>query len=221
MGEPGAAASRGERVSAAPAAQSVDAFLAALASGKPIPGGGAAAALSGALAAALVAMVGRVTAARDASVEAAANAIVTEADDLAARLARLVTEDMDAYRSVVEARRSGGGPAMERALVRATEVPMALARRSRDVLALDETLAPVARKSALSDLAVAATLAWGALESGALTARANLADLPDADFARTSEDELRGLLDQGRALRLRLLETIAARARRGSPSSSA
>src|SRR5262249_56357178 len=120
------------------------------------------------------------------------------------RRGRLVAEDMDGYRNVVEARRSGGGPAMERALVRATEVPMALARCSRDVLALDDTLAPMARESALSDLVVAATLAWGALESGAQTARANLADLKDADFARTSEEELRALLDQGQALRLRL-----------------
>ena len=105
-------------------------------------------------------------------------------------------------------------PVDDEVIVRATEVPMALVRHSLGVLTLDDALAPIARKSALSDLAVAATLAWGALESGALPARANLAELPDAVFARTSEEELRGVLDQGRGLRLRCLETIAARHRR-------
>jgi methenyltetrahydrofolate cyclohydrolase len=193
----------------------VQEFLAALASGAPTPGGGAAAALCGAMAAALVAMVGRVTAARDSSVTGEMSAIVALADDLGGRLAGLMTDDMDAYRSVIEARRSGGGPeAIERALARATEVPMKLAAASRDVLALSETLAPLARRSALSDLAVAAALAWGALESGAATARANLAEVVDAELARSSETELTGLLANGQHTRHRLLETIRARAGR-------
>ncbi len=201
--------------------ESVDEFLAALASGAPTPGGGAAAALSGAMAAALVAMVGRVTAARDSSVADEASRIVAQADELEGRLASLVNEDVNAYRSVVDARRSGGPDAMERALVQATEVPMRLAAASRDVLALAETLAPLARRSALSDLAVASALAWGALESGALTARANLADVADAEFARMSESELTGLLASGQDARRRLLGTIAARAGRSLPTSSA
>jgi methenyltetrahydrofolate cyclohydrolase len=204
-----------EGSSGAPAVESVQEFLAALASGAPTPGGGAAAALCGAMAAALVAMVGRVTAARDSSVTGEMSAIVALADDLGGRLAGLMTDDMDAYRSVIEARRSGGGPeAIERALARATEVPMKLAAASRDVLALSETLAPLARRSALSDLAVAAALAWGALESGAATARANLAEVVDAELARSSETELTGLLANGQHTRHRLLETIRARAGR-------
>jgi formiminotetrahydrofolate cyclodeaminase len=194
--------------------ESAQAFLAALASDAPTPGGGAAAALCGAMGAALVAMVGRVTAARDSSVKGAASTIVTQADELQSRLARLATEDMDAYRGVIEARRSGAGPAAtERALVRATEVPIRLAKVSGDTLALGTILAPLARKSALSDLAVSAALLWGALESGVLTARANLASVTDTEFVRTSEDELAGLLTTGADARRRLLETVASRAR--------
>ncbi|HXJ81292.1 MAG TPA: cyclodeaminase/cyclohydrolase family protein [Candidatus Methylomirabilis sp.] len=205
---------KGDRASMALPAESVQEFLTALASGAPVPGGGAAGALCGAMAAALIAMVGRVTAARDASVKAETTAIVAQADELGEQLVRLATDDMDAYGRVVEARRSGSGPEMERALVRATEVPMMLARRCQDVLTLTEALAPRARRSALSDLAVAGTLAWGALESGALTARANLSELADAEFVRMTEGELRALLEHGRDTRHRLLETIAARAGR-------
>jgi formiminotetrahydrofolate cyclodeaminase len=163
--------------------------------------------------AALVAMVGRVTAARDSSVKGEANTIVTQADELESRLARLATEDMDAYRGVIEVRRSAAGPeAMARALVRATEIPIRLAKASGDTLALGAILAPLARKSALSDLAVSAALLWGALESGVLTARANLAHMTDAEFVRTSEAALGRLLATGAEARRRLLETVASRA---------
>jgi len=190
-------------------------FLTALGSGAPAPGGGAAASLCGALAAALVAMVCRVTAERDPSAASEVSPSMARADELWQRLASLVTDDMDAYRRVIDARRSGGGPdAVQRALTRATEVPLMLARGSRDVLALCESVAPRARASALSDLGVAAALAGGALESGVLTARANLADVTDARFARASEDELAVLLVEGREARQRVLETIASRTRR-------
>ena len=221
-GEPGrdrAAGSTSEGSTGAPVAEPAQEFLAALASGAPTPGGGAAAALCGAMAAALVAMVGRVTAARDSSVTGEVSRIVAQADDLGGRLAGLVREDMDAYRSVIEARRAGAGTdAVQHALARATEVPMKLAAASRDVLALGETLAPLARRSALSDLAVAAALAWGALESGAVTARANLAEVADAGLARRSETELTGLLANGQHARHRLQETIRARGGRSLAS---
>ena len=204
-----------QRPPVAPAAESMHEFLTALGSGAPAPGGGAAASLCGALAAALVAMVCRVTAERDPSTASEVSPSMARADELWQRLAGLVTDDMDAYRRVIDARRSGGGPdAVQRALTRATEVPLMLARGSRDVLALCESVAPRARASALSDLGVAAALAGAALESGVLTARANLADVTDARFARASEDELAVLLVEGREARQRVLETIASRTRR-------
>ena len=46
-----------------------------------------------------------------------------------------------------------------------------------------------------------------------LTARANLADVTDARFARASEDELAVLLAEGREARQRASETIASRTR--------
>jgi len=209
----------GPRPSDPLAAQSVQEFLSSLGSGAPTPGGGAAAALCGAMAAALVAMVGRVTAAREPSVERQASAIVAQADDLGGRLTKLVAEDMEAYERVIEARRSRGEPgAVVRALARATEVPIRLVTASRDVLALCETLAPLARPSALSDLAVAASLAWSALESGAFTARANLAEAAAPEAARMSETELSGLLASGQDARGRLSAALAARAGRGQPS---
>ena len=195
--------------------ESLPAFLTALASAAPAPGGGAATALCGALAAALLAMVGRVTVGHDPSETGEMGPLVARADQLAQRLAELVTEDMHAYEGVMAARRSGeGGDAMQRALARATETPLMMARSSRDVLVLCEAVAARARPRTISDLGVAATLAWGALEAAALTARANLADVTDARFARVAQGELADLLAQGRAAHERLSDTIAGRANR-------
>ncbi len=186
-------------------------FLGALASGDPTPGGGAAAALGGALAAALVAMVSRVTAARDPGARDEMTALATRADELRGRLTGLITQDMGAYRGLLDARRSRQPGEAERALRRATEVPLMIARDSQSVLTACETAATRARVSTLSDLGVAAALGWAALEAGALTARTNLGDLQDAPFVEDSERELDRLLTSGRDARTRMLDAITSR----------
>ena len=193
---------------------SLSAFLGALASGAPVPGGGAAAALCGALAAALAAMVGRVAIARDAVKADEASVLVEKADQLAGRLSALVGEDVRAYEGVVVAGRSNeGAGAVQRALVRATETPLMMARGCRDVLVLSEALAADARPRTVSDLGVAAALAWGALEAAVLTVRANLADVTDAGFVRATERELMDLLAEAGASRERTTATLASRGR--------
>jgi len=186
-------------------------FLGALASGDPTPGGGAAAALGGALAAALVAMVSRATAARDPGARDEMTAIAIRADELRGRLTGLVTQDIEAYRGLLDARRSRQPGEAERALRRATEMPLMIARDSQSVLTACETAATRARLSTLSDLGVAAALGWAALEAGALTARTNLGDLQDAPFVEASERELDRLLTSGRDARARMLDAITSR----------
>ena len=196
------------------AAQTVtdmQAFLAALACGDPTPGGGTAAALGGALAAALVAMVSRATGARDPATTDEMTAIAIRADELRGHLTALVTEDMEAYRGVVDARQSKLRDEVERALRRATEVPLMVARDTQSVLTLCAAVATRARKSTLSDLGVAAALGWAGLEASALTARTNLGDLQDASFVEASERELAGLLTNGHGARARTLDAITSR----------
>jgi methenyltetrahydrofolate cyclohydrolase len=205
-------ASTGEHGPTDAASQPVDVFLAELASASPAPGGGAAAALAGALGAALVAMVARVTAARDASAAPMMEQAVASADRLRATLTRLVTEDADAYRRLVQSRATPPGSATRAdALRSATAVPLSISRNSREVLALCEAVAPRARASAISDLGVAAVLAWAALDSGASTVRANLKSVTDTEFREASERELRTLLSDGEQARGRLSRMVAER----------
>ena len=194
------------------------ALLDGLASGAPTPGGGAAAALAGAAAAGLVAMVARVTAARESlgsAGDAVAKAAAT-ADRLRRRLTRLIERDAKAFGALLAARRTAAGASRaraQRALRGATAVPVDVARQSADVLLLGAALAPHARASTLPDLATAAALAGAALDAGAITARANLADLDDRVFVGRTAKELARLGATGRRARHRLAAALARRAR--------
>jgi methenyltetrahydrofolate cyclohydrolase len=205
-------ASTGEHGPTDAASRPMDVFLGELASASPAPGGGAAAALAGALGAALVAMVARVTVARDASAAPMMEEAVASADRLRATLTRLVTDDADAYRRLVQSRATPAGSARRAdALRSATAVPLSISRNSREVLALCEAVAPRARASAVSDLGVAAALAWAALDSGATTVRANLKSVTDEEFREASEREVRTLLFDGEQVRGRVSRLVAER----------
>src|SRR5262249_61278042 len=128
----------------------------------------------------------------------------------------------EAYRGLLDARRSRQRAEAERALRRATEVPLMIARDSRSVLSLCETAVTRARMSTLSDLGVAAALGWGALEAGALTARTNLGDLQDPAFVEDSERELAGVRTIGGEARARTPHGVTAPGgtRQGAPPAS-
>jgi formiminotetrahydrofolate cyclodeaminase len=79
------------------------------------------------------------------------------------------------------------------------------------VLSLGEAVAEEARASTLSDLGVACALAWAALESAALTARVNLAELADPGIARGWQGELDELLAEGRRARQHVSDVLARR----------
>jgi len=195
------------------AAVSIEAFLDELASGAPTPGGGSAAALAGALGAALVAMVCRVSAARDpGAAELAGTA--ARADGLRYRLADLATADALAYEAVLAARRLPAQTretAVQAALRRATEVPLDLVAVSSEVLGLCDEVAGAARASTLGDLGVAVALAGGSLEGGAVTVRVNLKESADAEFAKAAAERVADLIADGRARSERVARVTAER----------
>src|SRR3989454_12073949 len=87
------------------AGPSLDGWIDELAGGAPTPGGGSAAALAGTLAAALVAMVARLTGGRKAyaAVRGRGRDMLAEAEQLRGELRRLVDEDAAAYEGVSRA----------------------------------------------------------------------------------------------------------------------
>jgi methenyltetrahydrofolate cyclohydrolase len=168
---------------------SVKELTARLASSDPIPGGGSAAALAGAMGAALVAMVAELTIGRaDASDHQAQ--LIELRDSAVARqsaLLDLAEDDAAAYAAVIVARRMPKGDESERearqrilrtTMVTAAAVPLRTAQVAAEVLDMAGQIAPIGNPNAVSDAGVAAQLAGAAVRGALLNVRINLPYLP-------------------------------------------
>jgi formiminotetrahydrofolate cyclodeaminase len=159
--------------------QTVGDYLQALASTAAVPGGGSAAALAAALGAALISMVAKLSAKKASTDEdrETLTGLVPQFDQLLARLLELSQDDIDAYRAVIDARKSGAqGEALARAYERAAEVPLAAATQAAHGLALLPEVSKRAWEMTASDLAVGSEL----LETGLAGALGNVAiNLPE------------------------------------------
>src|SRR5439155_5915278 len=181
----------------------LDRWLDELASGAPVPGGGSAAALAGALAGALVAMVARLTIGRKAyaSVQQRVAEILAEADALRAQLRRLVDDDAAAYAKVSAAYRLPKDDprrtrAADEALVGAAQTPLAMARGAMRLLALAKEIGTIGNRNARSDALVAETLARAALAGAVENVRVNVASLSEPGLGKSLREEAEALVRQ-------------------------
>ena len=166
-----------------------------LATSDPVPGGGSASALAGAMGAALAHMVVELTDGRPAASahQETLTEIRTAAVAWQAELLNLAELDANAYDAVVRARRLPRESEVERdardvqvgaAISEATRVPLATALAASEVLDLARRLAPIGNRNAVSDVGVAGLLAAAALRGAALNVQINLPYV-------TADDKLR------------------------------
>jgi formiminotetrahydrofolate cyclodeaminase len=183
--------------------ETLDGFLAALASAAPAPGGGAAAALQVALGAAVVSMVCNLTIGKPRYAEHAPT--LADAADEAGRLrvaalaladadARAFTAVTDAYRlpKGTDEEKAARGRAVQQALHGATDVPLRTAAAAAEVVGLCRRILPGSNVNVISDVAVAAASARAALTAAAINVRVNLAAMTDA----AARDAAAGALDK-------------------------
>jgi len=198
----------------------VRAFDEELASASAAPGGGSAAALSGSLAAALVAMVCRLSLGRAdvAATDEELTETLAAADGLRSRLLELVDEDTAAFDAVMdavrlpktdEAERAARGAALTSATLGAAAVPLETLAAARQTLALAAALAGRANPATASDLGVAVQLARAAAEGALLNVAINLASLPAGDDADRYRRESQAEIAAARGLAAAAAATIA------------
>ena len=166
--------------------QSVSAFARSLADKTPVPGGGGAAALAGALAAALGSMVCRYTLGKPkyAAVEVDIERILAAADGLRLELLSCVEADAVAFEPLSRAyalpkdapdRQS----VMDRCLTAAAEVPLRVMRLAAQGIALQYELAQKGSVLIVSDAGAGAALFRAALYAADLNVRVNTKSLSD------------------------------------------
>ena len=187
----------------------------------PAPGGGSAAALGSALAAALVAMVCRYTQGRErfADVDRRVREVLREVEDLRRGLTGAVDEDADAYSGYARARKLPRGSdeevaaretAMRLALESSTLVPLRVARMSVRVLELALAAAELGSPQLVSDAAVAAELADAGRRAALVNVRLNARQLADDAFGRDVRAQA-AAAEEASGLRQRVVDVAAER----------
>lgn len=181
--------------------QSVRGFLDRLASKDSTPGGGSAAAIMGAMGAALVSMVCNLTIGKK-GFEAQGKElerVLREAEALRGRLTAMIQADSDAFDRVMTAyalprvddgEKAARAAAIQIALKQATDVPLACARACAEVIALCKTAGELGNKNVVSDAGVGVMAAYAALKSAALNVYINLGAIKDEAFAAERRAEI-------------------------------
>jgi formiminotetrahydrofolate cyclodeaminase len=176
---------------------SVRDLLDAFSSTAPAPGGGAAAALTGALGVSLLLMAAGIRSSRPG--ESSGVSELADATDrlrsLRPTIESLADRDAEAYTSVITALRMPADSgerrkaALDSAIRAATDVPLEIMRTSRRALREAPVVATYSIRSTHGDVGVAIELLRSAVRSAGVTIDANLASLKDAEYASAVKTE--------------------------------
>lgn len=190
--------------------ETIGKFLDELASSAPTPGGGGAAALSGAMGAALVSMVCNLTIGKK-NYEAVSEDLkktLARAEALREELTKGIDEDVVAFNTLMGAyglpkatdeEKAARTAAIQEALKTATLAPLATCKVCYEVIALSKEAADKGNLGVISDAGVAVLAANAGLRSCALNVFINAKSIKDRDFAETQLAEVNALLAKAAA----------------------
>lgn len=199
--------------------QSLSEFLDVLAGPASAPGGGSAAAASGAMGAGLVSMVCNLTIGKEkfAEIEPRMKEILTKSEALRQQLTRMIQEDVDAFESVMtafqlpkttDAEKTARSEAIQQGFKKAAQAPLQTARACAEVIDLAQTAAKLGNPNVASDGGVAVLCAQAGLKGAALNVLINLSAIKDHDFVQEYRAELDQILIGHDALANELYQTI-------------
>jgi len=185
--------------------KSIDVFLNELASRQATPGGGSAAAVMGAQAAALISMVCNLTIGKPkyAEVEADMIRLLSQSEDLRAQLTAMIKADMEVFDQLMacyglpketDEQKAARSVQIQAVLKAATLVPLDCARACAKTIELSQIAAEKGNTGVVSDAGVAVMCGYGALKSAALNVYINAGSIKDREFAEAKLVELEQIL---------------------------
>lgn len=192
-------------------------FLTALASAAPTPGGGGAAAMAGALAAALASMVGNLTVGKErfAKQEAEVKELLEQAELVRTELLQLAEDDAKVFDSFMvcyklpkatDEEKVARTQAVRMAAKQAAAVPLAIAQKALLVLQLADRLVTIGNPGVITDGACSALLARAALRCADYNVRINLQLTKDDVYNAEVSRELATMQEQAARLEAKVLQ---------------
>jgi formiminotetrahydrofolate cyclodeaminase len=191
-----------------------DEFLERLASKEPVPGGGGAAALGGAIGAALTSMVANLTVGKEKflSVEGEMIRLAAASKYLRKELLQLVQEDASVFEAFMKCYKMPKATDLEKELRQikiqeaakmAAEIPLKIGEKALAVLLL---AAELGNPAVITDAAVAALMARAAVRSAVYNVKINLNLISDQDYCSVLVERIAALEQEALSAEKNILE---------------
>jgi formiminotetrahydrofolate cyclodeaminase len=191
----------------------IEEFLNAAAAKQPTPGGGSAAALTGALAASMGEMVLNYSVAKKGleNYRPELTEALHEVRNAREMMTQLMLEDQGAYEAMSAAKKlPASSPERLEAIMLGVRVPMTIAGTALAILELAEKVAGKVNPNLLSDLAVCAELSMAAARSAIYNVRVNVPEV-DTEEQKNIEETCATLLTQSTESIKRVIPAIMSR----------
>ncbi len=183
-------------------------FNEVLASKAPVPGGGGAAAMGGAIGMALSNMVGNLTIGKKkyADVEDEAKELVERGSKVIAALEALVDKDAEVFKPLskaygmpreTDAEKKLKAETMEACGKTACSVPLDIMRQAYEGIKIHRRMGDIGTMIAISDVACGVVFLKAALISGSLNVIININGIKDQEFNKAAKEEMDRLLADG------------------------
>ncbi len=182
----------------------VNEFIDRLASGSPVPGGGGASALIGAISVSLCSMVANLTTGKKkyAEYQQDIDVILSRTEASIKRLLEFIQKDADVFEPLsvaysIPKDNENRAEILEKALMDASGVPLELLRELSGVIDIMEELLKKGSKLAISDVAVAACACRSAMEGAIMNIYINTGMMKHREVASELNKEANELLKNG------------------------
>ncbi len=194
-------------------------FNTVLASKAPVPGGGGAAAMGGAIGMALSNMVGNLTIGKKkyADVEDEAKELVAKGEKVIAALEALVDKDAEVFEPLSKAygmpretdeEKKLKAETMEACGKTACSVPLDIMRQAYAGIKIHQRMGEIGTMIAISDVACGVVFLKAALISGSLNVIININGIKDEEFNTAAKTEMDQLLADGSKIADETLELV-------------
>lgn len=202
--------------------QKIKNFLDQLASQSATPGGGSVAALTGAMGAALLSMVGNLTIGKEKyqDVEGKIKELLKKSENLRARFEELMEKDVEVFNElmvimklprITEEEKEYRNGKMQTSLKEAAQVPLAVAEKSKELIDICQEIAGIGSRNAISDAGVGVLLAEAAFDSAIINVKINLNLIKDEKIKKELINKIENLTGLVKGKKEKVLELVLQR----------
>jgi len=190
------------------AQKSIEEFLNDLSSSNSIPGGGSAAALSGALNAAVISFIANLTIGKEKykEVEAEAKEILAESEELKKEMLLMIDQDSRILSDILDSYKAGDKNKVKTVCQDAVEFSMDMTKKAVRLMRLSLEISEIGNRMLASDFEVAAYIGDAAVSSAIANVKINLKSLDNQEYKENIKNEYLKLKKESSRLKKEIVE---------------